>query len=348
MTSEDSIKQKDAKIEALIALGQRLFNEGESIESVGIPDASAAASSRASDQFAVYLLWHDDAPLLPERSYRAMSGGQEFDLQITDLRYRVKRGDDSEYACKVLEAGEIGYCKIATDQAVSFTEGEADTVLVILDDRSKKPIGIATVHFALRRATNIVWHKTRIDKQARTKTSGQRPCVIWLTGLSASGKSTIADILEQHLHAAGRHTYLLDGDNVRHGLCRDLGFTDADRVENIRRVAEVAKLMVDAGLIVITSFISPFESEREMARQLIGADEFIEVFVDTPLSVCETRDPKGLYKKARSGSLKNFTGIDSTYEPPNAAQLVLRTVDQDAEALAGRVFAYLQDHQFIQ
>jgi bifunctional enzyme CysN/CysC len=197
------------------------------------------------------------------------------------------------------------------------------------------------IDFALRRASNIGWHNMQIDKSVRAAVNNQKPCVVWFTGFSGSGKSSIADHLEQKLHEAGKRTYLLDGDNIRFGLNRDLGFTDRDRVENIRRVAEVAKLLVDAGLIVLASFISPFRSERQMARGLFNDDEFVEVFVDTPLVICEQRDPKGLYKKARAGELKNFTGIDSNYEPPMQAEVVLKSGEYDADTLADELVEYL-------
>jgi bifunctional enzyme CysN/CysC len=203
------------------------------------------------------------------------------------------------------------------------------------------------IEFGLRRASNVHWQELFIDKQARAGLKGQKPCVLWFTGLSGSGKSTIANTLERRLHAMGRHTYMLDGDNIRHGLNKDLGFTDADRVENIRRVAEAARLFVDAGLIVMVSFISPFRSERRMARELFGEGEFIEIFVDTPLEVCEERDPKGLYRKARAGLIRNFTGIDSTYEPPERAELSLTTSRASPDALAEMVLAELRRRHVV-
>jgi len=203
------------------------------------------------------------------------------------------------------------------------------------------------IEFGLRRATNVHWQALDVNKQARSALKHQKPAVLWFTGLSGSGKSTLANLVERTLLADGRHTYLLDGDNVRHGLNRDLGFTDADRVENIRRVAETAKLFVDAGLIVLVSFISPFRSERRMARELMGEGEFVEIFIDTPLEVCIARDPKGLYQKARAGAIKNFTGIDSPYEPPEHAEIVLQTVGSDPETEAAKIVAYLSQHGFI-
>ena len=204
------------------------------------------------------------------------------------------------------------------------------------------------IEYGLRRATNIHWQDTEVHKPARAERKAQKPVVLWFTGLSGSGKSTVASIVERKLHAAGRHTYLLDGDNVRHGLNRDLGFTDQDRVENIRRVSEVAALFVDAGLIVLVSFISPFRSERQMARACVGDGEFVEIFMDTPLELCETRDPKGLYRKARKGVLKNFTGVDSTYEPPQAPELRLDGANNTpADTLADQVIQYLKNGRYL-
>ena len=218
---------------------------------------------------------------------------------------------------------------------------------VIIDPYNNKTIGAGMIDHVVRRSTNISWHEMSINKETRSKLNVQQPCVIWFTGLSGSGKSTIANILEQKLHTMNKRTYLLDGDNVRHGLNKDLGFTDTDRVENIRRVAEVSKLMVDAGLITLVSFISPFRSERQMAKDLLQEGEFFEVFVSTSLEECEKRDPKGLYKKARSGELKNFTGIDSTYEIPENADLVLDTKTNNAEELADQIINFLESKKII-
>ena len=208
-------------------------------------------------------------------------------------------------------------------------------------------MGAGVIDFSLRRATNVVWYDMEVDKAARARTNQQTPCVLWFTGLSGAGKSTIANRVEQKLHAMGKRTYLLDGDNIRHGLSRDLGFTDQDRVENIRRVAEVAKLMADAGLIVMASFISPFRSERVMARSLMSEGEFVEIFVDASLAVCEARDPKLLYKKARAGQLKNFTGIDSAYEPPQNAEIALNAEDTDPDTLVEQIISYLQTRNYL-
>ena len=253
-------------------------------------------------------------------------------------------------AAKTLERDEVGYCKLALDQRVAFdphTENRRTGAFVLIDKFTGVTAGIGVIHFPLRRATNVVWQPSKIDRAARAHAKGQVPRLLWITGLPAAGKSTVADRLEQKLHAAGVHTYLLDGDNVRHGLNRDLGFTEQDRVENVRRVAEVAKLMVDAGLVVIVSMISPFRSERRMARDLVSEGEFVEIFVDTPLAVCESRDPKGLYKRARAAELINFTGIDSPYEPPEAAEIVLKGAEEDPDTLADRVIDYLNVNQTI-
>ena len=241
-------------------------------------------------------------------------------------------------------------CKIALNKMHSITPYKNNHQLggfVIIDPYNNKTIGAGMIDHALRRSTNISWHEMSINKETRSKLNVQQPCVIWFTGLSGSGKSTIANILEQKLHTMNKRTYLLDGDNVRHGLNKDVGFTDTDRVDNIRRVAEVSKVMLDAGLITLVSFISPFRSERKMARDLLEEGEFFEVFVSTPLEECEKRDPKGLYKKARSGELKNFTGIDSTYEIPENADLVLDTKTKTAEELADQIINFLESKKII-
>ncbi len=319
----------------------------EALETVGIdPDAGdGAPPPEAANQFAAHLIWLDAEPMLPERPYRVRFAGGSAVAQITDLTHRVDFDGPGRLAAKTLEANEIGYCKIAFDRPVPFqadAENRLTGAFVLIDRFSGATVGAGTTRFALRRASNVVWQDLKVDKAQRARAIGQRPCVLWLTGLPAAGKSTIADRVEQKLQAMGRRTYLLDGDNVRHGLNRDLGFTDRDRVENIRRVAEVAKLMVDAGLIVIVSFISPFRSEREMARTLMEEGEFAEIFVDTPLAVCEARDPKGLYAKARGGELANFTGIDSPYEPPESPDLRIDTTELSPDEAADEVLRVLR------
>ena len=306
--------------------------------------AAAGAAPEVADQFAGHIVWMDTEPMLPERTYIARFATASATARVTDLTHAVDVNTLDKLAAKRLELNEVGYCKISLDRPVAF-DGYADMratgSFVLIDRFTNATVGAGVVSHALRRASNIEWHAMKIDKATRAAALGQTPRVLWFTGFSGSGKSTIADIVEQKLHARGQRTYLLDGDNVRHGLNRDLGFTDEDRVENIRRVAEVAKLMADAGLIVLTSFISPFRSERQMARDMLPEGEFVEVFVDTPLSVCEARDPKGLYKKARAGQLKNFTGIDSDYEPPEAAEIVLKGAEREPDHLADQLIAWL-------
>ncbi len=297
-----------------------------------------------ADQFAAHIVWMDAEAMLPEREYRIRIACASSTVRITDLVHRIDVNSFEHLATKTLEINEVGYCKLALDRPLVFdTYGKSRQTgsFVLIDRFTNATVGAGMIEFALRRATNIGWHNMKIDKQARARTNAQQPLVLWFTGLSGSGKSTIADRLEQKLHAMGRRTYLLDGDNIRHGLNKDLGFTDQDRVENIRRVAEISRLMVDAGLIVLVSFISPFRSERRMARDLLEDSEFVEIYVDTPLEVCEARDPKGLYEKARAGKLKNFTGIDSVYERPENPEITLSTANQDPELLAEQIFEYL-------
>ena len=306
--------------------------------------AAASRPPEIADQFAAHLLWMGDRPLLPGRPYWMRIGTRTVGAQVTEIKHRVDVNTQEELAAKSLELNEVGYCNLYLDQAVPF-ERYADSrelgAFILIDRQDNATVGAGTVDFALRRAGNLHWQHLDVDKAARARIKYQRPRCLWFTGLSGAGKSTIANLVEKRLTALGRHTYVLDGDNVRHGLNKDLGFTDADRVENIRRVAEVARLMVDAGLIVLVSFISPFRAERRMARALFGEGEFIEVHVDTPLAVAEKRDAKGLYAKARAGALRNFTGIDSPYEPPEAAEVVLDTVAEAPEALADRLVALL-------
>ena len=298
-----------------------------------------------TDQFAAHLIWMHDDVMLPERQYLLKIGHRTVTAQITDLRYQVNVDTLEHTAAKTLGLNEVASCNLSLDQVVAFDpydENRETGSFILIDKFTNTTVGAGMVDFGLRRATNLTWQDTDVDKALRAKLKGQKPCVLWFTGLSGAGKSTAANLIEKKLQALGRHTYLLDGDNVRHGLNRDLGFTDQDRVENIRRVAEVAKLLVDAGMIVLVSFISPFRSERQMARALMEEGEFIEIFVDTPLAVCEARDPKGLYKKARAGELKNFTGIDSDYETPLNAEITLEAGKDDVESLVDRVIAHLR------
>ena len=302
------------------------------------------------DQFASHLIWMDQEPMLPERNYIFRFNNSYINGKITDLVHSINVNSYEEVASKKLNLNDIAYCKIAIDKMhaiSSYSNNQKLGSFVIIDPYNNKTIGVGMIDHALRRSSNISWHKMSINKKTRSELNSQKPCVVWFTGLSGSGKSTIANILEQKLHTIGKRTYLLDGDNVRHGLNKDLGFTDTDRVENIRRVAEVSKLMVDAGLITLVSFISPFKSERQMARDLLSSDEFFEIFVNTPLEECEKRDPKGLYKKARAGELKNFTGIDSLYEEPENPDLILDSASSNAEELTDKIINFLQLKKII-
>jgi bifunctional enzyme CysN/CysC len=312
--------------------------------------ASPDAAPSTSDQVAAKLIWFDEEEMLPGRAYTVRCGSQTTTATVSALKYKLNVDNLDHVAGKTLEMNEVGLCNLSMTKPLVFDPYgvNAETGSFILIDRfTNATVAAGMIEFGLRRATNVQWQELFIDKGARAGLKGQRPCVLWFTGLSGSGKSTIANTLERRLHALGRHTYMLDGDNVRHGLNKDLGFTDADRVENIRRVAEAARLFVDAGLIVMVSFISPFRSERNMARELVGEGEFIEIYVDTPLEVCEERDPKGLYRKARAGLIRNFTGIDSNYEPPERPELDLRTSETTPEVLAELVLAELKRRQVV-
>jgi bifunctional enzyme CysN/CysC len=312
--------------------------------------SSASAPPEVADQFEATLIWMADEPMLPGRPYLLKIGARTVNAQIGALKYKVNVNSLEHVAAKTLSLNEIGICNLSLDYAVAFDtyrENRDSGGFILIDRVSNNTVGAGLLDFALRRAHNIHLQQLDLNKAARAQMKGQKSCVLWLTGLSGAGKSTIANLVEKKLHALGRHTYLLDGDNVRHGLNKDLGFTDADRVENIRRVAEVAKLMVDAGLIVITAFISPFRAERRLARDLMDAGEFIEVFVDTPLAVAEKRDAKGLYRKARRGELKNFTGIDSPYETPERAEIHIETARMGADAAAERIVHELAQGGFI-
>lgn len=284
-------------------------------------------SDEIANQFEADLTWISERPLIPGRQYQIKRGDQQTFVTVTAIKYRTDSNTGAHLAARTLHAREIGRVHLYTDVSLSFTnlDNENDLNFLLADGQTGETLGTGTIDFVLRRAINLKWQALAINKASRSTQKRQIPKCIWFTGLSGSGKSTIANLLEKQLHQNDRHTYLLDGDNVRHGLCRDLGFTDADRVENIRRIGEVSRLMVDAGLIVLVSFISPFRSERRMARELFAPDEFIEIFIDTKLAECERRDVKGLYAKARSGGLKNFTGIDSPYEPPESPEIHIQT-----------------------
>ena len=306
----------------------------------------AHAPAEVADQFECSLVWMADEPMLPGRPYLLKIGTRTVAATITEPKYKVNVNTLEHLAAKKLELNEIGVCNIALDRQVAFDAYKANREtggFILIDRLTNNTVGAGMLHFALRRSHNIHLQHVDIDKAARSSLMGQKPAVLWFTGLSGAGKSTIANLVEKKLYAMGRHSYLLDGDNVRHGLNKDLGFTEADRVENIRRVAEVARLMVDAGLIVITAFISPFRAERELARGLMDEGEFIEVHVDTPLEVAEQRDVKGLYAKARRGELANFTGIDSPYEAPESPELRVATTVLSPEQAADRVIDKLRE-----
>jgi bifunctional enzyme CysN/CysC len=308
------------------------------------------ARPEVSDQFAAHVLWMVDDELLPGRQYLLKIGTATVLATISELKHKVDVNTLEHLAAKTLTLNEVGYVNISTAQPIAFdpySENRDTGGFIVIDRFTNATAGAGMIDFGLRRATNVHWQAMTTNKRLRSAIKGQRPAVLWFTGLSGSGKSTIANVVEQKLCNLGRHTYMLDGDNVRHGLNRDLGFTDADRVENIRRVAEAARLFVDSGQIVLVSFISPFRSERRMARELLEPGEFIEIFVDTPIEVCMQRDPKGLYEKARAGEIVNFTGIDSPYEPPELADMVLKTVDALPERSAVEVIEYLRERGFI-
>lgn len=297
-----------------------------------------------ADQFAAHLIWLSSDPMLPGRVYLMRIGNQWLSSTVTELKHRLDIGSLGHAAAKSLRLNEIGFCSLSTAGEATFDpygENRATGGFILVDRFTNETVAAGLVEFALRRATNIHHENLLVDKAARARLSHQKPRVLWFTGLSGAGKSTIAKLLERRLHLLGRYTYMLDGDNVRQGLSRDLGFIDADRVENIRRVGEVAKLMVDAGLIVLCAFISPFRAERQMVRELLEPDEFVEIFIDTPLEECIGRDPKGLYAKARVGMIKNFTGIDSPYERPESAEFHITTGGATPEEVADRLFSAL-------
>ncbi len=314
---------------------------------VGRGDVLAAADSppAVADQFEATLIWMHEEPLLQGRSYLLKSAARSVTATVSPIKYRVDVNTLEHLAAKRLEMNDIGVCGLQLDAPIVFEPYRDNRTLggfILIDRLTNHTVGAGLLHFALRRSQNLHWQALDVDKSARARLARQRPCILWFTGLSGAGKSTIANLVEKRLHAEGRHTYLLDGDNVRQGLNKDLGFTDQDRVENIRRVAEVARLMADAGLIVLVSFIAPFRSERRMARARMEPGEFIEVFVDTPLATAEARDVKGLYGKARRGELKNFTGIDSPYEVPEHPEIHLQTAQLAPEESAARVLQYLR------
>ncbi|HQR04400.1 MAG: sulfate adenylyltransferase subunit CysN [Proteobacteria bacterium] len=302
------------------------------------------APAEVADQFETTIVWMHEEPMMPGRSYLMKIGTKLVTATVTEIKHKVNVNTLEHLAAKKLELNEIGVCNLSVDRPIAFDayKDNADTGgYIIIDRLSNNTVAAGLLHFALRRSQNIHMQHVDVDKDARSVMKGQRSAVLWFTGLSGAGKSTIANLVEKKLHAHGQHTYLLDGDNVRHGLNKDLGFTEADRVENIRRVGEVSKLMVDAGLLTLVSFISPFRSERRMARSLVQDGEFIEIYIDTPLSLAEQRDPKGLYKKARRGELKNFTGIDSPYEAPEHPEIRIDTAIMSPDEASDHIIAQL-------
>jgi bifunctional enzyme CysN/CysC len=312
--------------------------------------ASVEEPPRVGEQFEASIVWMAEEPMLRGRSYVMRVGTSTVAATISPLKYKLEIDSLRHLAAEQLELNEIGVCELELDQPIAFdpyTESRDMGGFVLIDRITNQTLAAGMLNFELRRSRNIHFQECGIDKAAHSRQKRQRPCVLWLTGLSGAGKSTVANVVERRLHELGRHTYLLDGDNIRKGLNKDLGFSGADRVENIRRVAEVAGLMVDAGLIVITSFISPFESERRMARELLDADEFIEVFIDAPLAVAEARDPKQLYARARRGEITNFTGIDSPYEPPEAPELHIDTTRVSAEEAGKQIVEELARRQIL-
>jgi bifunctional enzyme CysN/CysC len=305
---------------------------------------TTAAPPEVADQFEARLLWMSEHALSPGRQYLMKHACKEVTATITDLKYREDVNSGAHLAAKMLGLNEIAVVNLSTSATLVFEPYSLNQTLggfILIDKLTFETVGAGMIDFALRRANNIHWQSLELNQSKRAEQKHQTPRCIWFTGLSGSGKSTLANLLDKRLFAEGRHTYVLDGDNVRHGLNRNLGFTEADRVENIRRVAEVARLMVDAGLIVLVSFISPFATERTMARSLFAEGEFVEVFVDTPIEECERRDVKGLYAKARRGELKNFTGIDSPYEVPSKADVHLQTSQLSLDQCVDHLMASL-------
>ncbi|MEM0906244.1 MAG: sulfate adenylyltransferase subunit CysN [Pseudomonadota bacterium] len=303
-----------------------------------------------TDQFAAHIVWMAEEEMFPGRPYLLKIGTKTVTAQVTEIKHRIDVNTFDHLAAKSLGLNEVGFCNVSLSAEIAFDPYEANRetgAFILIDRLTNATVGAGMVWFALRRATNIHWQALDVSKNSRAALKGQKPAVLWFTGLSGSGKSTIANLVEKRLHAQGRHTYILDGDNVRHGLNRDLGFTDADRVENIRRVSETAKLFADAGMIVLVSFISPFRAERRMARDMMEDGEFLEVYIDTPIDVCRQRDPKGLYAKADAGELKNFTGVDSPYEAPEIAEIAIDTTTGEPEAHAERIVEMLQEKGIV-
>ncbi len=331
--------------EAVVPQSITLTLEDEIDVSRGDVIVPAHSPVEVANQFEATIVWMNEAKLLRGRSYLMKIGTRTVIATVSPIKHKINVNTLERTAAVSLDLNEIGVCNLELDRPIAFDPYKVNRDMggfILIDRLTNDTVGAGMLHFALRRAQNVVWQALDVNKGARSELKGQKACVLWYTGLSGAGKSTIANLVDKRLHASGRHTYLLDGDNVRHGLNKDLGFTDADRVENIRRIGEVARLMVDAGLIVSTAFISPFRAERQMARGLVHDGEFIEIFIDTPLGVAEQRDPKGLYKKARRGDLKNFTGIDSPYEAPDKPDLRIDTTTTTPDQAADQIVAFLQ------
>ena len=321
--------------------------QGEFDISRGDMLVAADKPAEIADQFRATIIWMDQREMLPGRAYIMKTEGRSATATMAKPRFRINVNNYEQQPVDTLALNDIASCNISLDRAIAFDSYETNRTtgsFILIDPETNATAGVGMIKFALRRSQNIHWQALDIDKAQRAMAKGQKPVVLWFTGLSGSGKSTIANIVEKKLHAMGRHTMLLDGDNVRHGLNRDLGFTDADRVENIRRVGEVSKLMLEAGVITLVSFISPFSAERSMVRSMLEDGEFIEIFVNTPLEEAERRDVKGLYKKARAGELKNFTGIDSPYEPPADPEITLNTVELSAEEAAEEIVHFFRSN----
>jgi len=303
-----------------------------------------------ADQFQAHVLWMSEKEMFPGRQYLLKTGNKTVPASVSNLKHRVDINDFSEVAAKTLALNEVGVTTLSLSAPIAFdayNENRNTGSFILIDRQSNETVGVGMLDFALRRASNVVWQDLDVNKAVRAEQKNQKPALLWFTGLSGSGKSTIANLVEKRLLDLGRHTYTLDGDNVRHGLNRDLGFTKEDRVENIRRIGEIARLMVDAGLITMASFISPYRTERQMARDLLEEHEFVEIFVNTPLEVAEARDVKGLYAKARAGEIKNFTGIDSEYQRPENPEIEVNTVELSADDAAEMIVKYLHDNGFL-
>ncbi|MEL6692781.1 MAG: adenylyl-sulfate kinase, partial [Pseudomonadota bacterium] len=312
---------------------------------------AAGEPAETADQFQARVLWMADTEMLPGRRYLLKIGTKTVTATVLDLKFGIDVNTIQDKPAKTLGLNDFGVITIALDQPIAFDPYDQNREtggFILIDRLSNNTVGLGLIDFALRRAGNIHWQALDVDRAALATQKEQKPAVLWFTGLSGSGKSTIANALQQKLFAMGKHTFVLDGDNVRHGLNRDLGFTDADRVENIRRVSNVSKLMSDAGLITLVSFISPFRSERQMARNMMQDGEFVEIFVDTPLEVAEERDVKGLYKRARAGEIKNFTGLDSPYEAPESPEITINTVEQSADQAADDIIAWMRERGWFE